>query len=1337
MLLQLVCLLGGGTAYTERHVNRDTGVDNSTCWEGSIPCATLAYALEDLHSDTTVLLDNEVVSHPNITTVQGGPISNITVSGYHGNTVIDCSDEGGFAFINVDGLTISNVNFHNCGAIRNSTSYNARGVPITYTVSLYLYNCTDVSLVSTTISNSPGAGVAMLAVTGRVEVINSTFIGNGRVISREGYGYDKTFTTNRMAGGGLLVELPSCPLGVSSKDCCGSSYECDSNIQNCSLPQYSNVTYVITNTHFINNTAETPDFDTPSFLNNPQVTHFTAIGRGGGLSVFIKGRTESIRVVVRDSSFDNNWALYGGGLFMETWHHPINVSLEVVDSNFTQNALPYNSVASTGTGGGGLRYNEPYCNGTRNTLLIKGCRFDNNTAFWGGGSSITFQSDNGGSVEDAVLMNCTYVRNIARIGAAVDVTHYVGLPTVVLQDVAVIENSNQYSDNAGYISGEGMVYLYLVRLVVKSTLTFERNEGSGISSFASAIRFLDDSTSLFYDNHAFRGAAMALYGSAVVILYNGSQLNFTENKADTVGGAIYHAVPGNRALFDNGACPIRMAAGLNWSHTDLWFINNSAAQGGRGMSIYTYSIYPCVARGRTRLNKTLYWDAFNYECDEQKNPNCLRQQVSGDGSTIDPNDVLVLKAFPGEMAALPFNVTDGQNKDVKVPFEGVITDGDSHLAYSVDVLNGTRVLVTGVPSNRKIMKLHSTESQTLQVHIDLEITRCPPGYLLVGPRDDEQVCQCRVDSSFVGLSCDANGFHTTLSPSYWIGYKEGGGGFQSGQCPSGFCPDHSLTLNGSDHYNLSSLDEVVCGPQHRTGVLCGKCKKGYGVSIYQPFPCVRCNDSTSRLTVNGFHFDVLFIWFFTEFVPFNIVFVLFILFNVNILSGWGGALYTFVFFCQVVTTTPVFLANNVSIWGELSSSPFLIFLSINKFISDFWSLNFFSYFVPPEYSCVSEMSSTQVAITITYCTLLLWPLLLYVLLTAIHRCYHRGYCCRPAHRCLFRVGKTLAKCQHSEGGGVNSLAGLCSFFVLAYTKLVILTCEIFVKAKVRSPNQEPRDVFWYNGTVPWFDPTHHAPYAVPILLCSIVFVIIPTLFLVSFPLVPKLLVKLDLHERRPFRWIISLLSTSYLLFFYDIFQGCFKPNSRYFAALYLIYRFLFVMVWAVAENEAVSFWQVILCIFFALFHSTVQPFKKSKVNKLTSVIFALLILVIFVGDDTSNASQLGSRQYWRRVARPATIIILFTPHVIVAVLFFWQAVCLIRKRCTKRRASEEESSIVETVEMQTTHSTVASDRNWTAVRHIFDRQHEPRRENVLQRERQSSFSVANLSLADDLLSAAK
>ena len=1185
------------------------GNNNATCWKGNIPCATLAYALEELDSDTTVLLDNEVLNHLNTTTIQG-PICNITISSVHGNTLINCSKEGGFAFINVSELTIANVEFHACGALHNSTSYDVLGRSMPYMMSLYLYNCTDVSLVSITVSYSPGAGVVMLAVRGHVNITDSFFINNGfKIYHNESY-FNETVLTGNLAGGGLKIELPSCPPGVNSVDCNGNNDICPPEG---SLPKYTDVVYNIQNCSFIHNTAEAPDFSTSGYYFFPHTTYFTTSGRGGGVSIVVKGVSRGIRIAVISCHFEDNWSLYGAGLFMSLWHRPDNVSLTITDSDFTSNHVSYSLMQSIGTGGGGLMYAHRYCSEhqhTGNTLLIRDSNFKKNRAYWGGGACIVLLPQQNSVPGDAILFqNCSFVENVARIGAAIDFfpeSNGSGTPQVMLQDMQFVNNNVNYGNEQSYINGEGIMYVGSTTLYFKSFLNVSSNRGNGITSLYSTIHFLDDSSSLFYDNQAFRGAALALYGNAAIVLHNGSQLNFTENRVDTVGGAIYHAAPGNRALFDTGDCSIQMAPGLNWSHTDLWFINNTATQAGRGMSIYIYSIYPCVEKSLKNLNQTLKWPTFHYVCDTVKIPDCKELQVSGDGSIVKQSGSagLSLTAFPGEQAPLPFTVEDELYNDVKVDFEGVVHDGSS--VYAVDVLNGSNVIITGKPLRNATLELHSTESQTLSVLVNLNVVDCPPGSVLEKTSEGTWICQCASSAlRYTGIKCDPESLASYLRRDNWVGYSMAENdsnarmSCQAGYCPPGFCRDQSLILKSSDHYNSTSLDEKVCGPQNRTGVLCGNCNEGYGLLVLssEPFRCVPCNNSS---LTNGF--KVVAIWFFTEFVPLNVLLILFIVFNVNILSGWGGALYGVIFYFQIVTSTPAFQYQCPSSTDEIPPGDWYhMSLFINRVLSNFWNLMFFSAFVPKG-TCIFTTATVQDSILVNYLLILVWPLIVYTCLIAIHRCYRHGYCCRSAHLCLFTLGKKLAKCQQSEGG-VNSLAGLCSFFVLAYTRLAILTWEICGWGFTQSCNalEEFTPVFLYNGTVEYFHPTLHAPYAVPILLCSIVCVLIPTLLLVSFPLVPKLLVKLKLHERRPFRWIISLLSAPYLTFLFDIFQGCFKPNARYFAALYLIYRHLFIIVWSFYGLSIVgySIYQIILGVMFISFHLLAQPFASNAVNRIT------------------------------------------------------------------------------------------------------------------------------------------
>lgn len=275
----------------------------------------------------------------------------------------------------------------------------------------------------------------------------------------------------------------------------------------------------------------------------------------------------------------------------------------------------------------------------------------------------------------------------------------------------------------------------------------------------------------------------------------------------------------------------------------------------------------------------------------------------------------------------------------------------------------------------------------------------------------------------------------------------------------------------------------------------------------------------------------------------------------------------------------------------------------------------------------------------------------------------------------------MAKCQHLEGG-FSSLVGLCSFFVLAYTRLVRLTSEIVGRAKVftftNSSGPQEDSVFLYNGTVPWFDLYAHVPYAVPILLCSFVCVFIPTLLLVSFPLLPRLLAKLNIHERRPFCWLISLLSVSHLLFLYDIFQGCFKPNARYFAALYLIYRHLFVIAWAYTTTLlSCSLWQIMLSVSFLTIHSLAQPFSSSAVNKITGLVIANLILVIALAQYSTINDELGFDDLAVAV-KVFIVVLLYLPHFAVACLFTWAILRCIyqrtRQSCAPRGASHRASS---------------------------------------------------------------
>ena len=73
------------------------------------------------------------------------------------------------------------------------------------------------------------------------------------------------------------------------------------------------------------------------------------------------------------------------------------------------------------------------------------------------------------------------------------------------------------------------------------------------------------------------------------------------------------------------------------------------------------------------------------------------------------------------------------------------------------------------------------------------------------------------------------------------------GATEYGPCP--YIAHYNTTTNPVDPHvwyiklpsNVSSLNEFMCGPLNREGLLCGKCKDGYGTALYSyTLKCSKC-----------------------------------------------------------------------------------------------------------------------------------------------------------------------------------------------------------------------------------------------------------------------------------------------------------------------------------------------------------------------------------------------------------------------------------------------------------------------------------------------------------------
>ena len=106
---------------------------------------------------------------------------NITLLGdVHDHSVIQCAGGFGLSFMNVTNLTISNLNFHLCGAPIPEPSMPTVYITkllqtVNYTTTLYFIQVSNVKISNIEVHNSTGVG--MLGVNALVSISKTAFIG--------------------------------------------------------------------------------------------------------------------------------------------------------------------------------------------------------------------------------------------------------------------------------------------------------------------------------------------------------------------------------------------------------------------------------------------------------------------------------------------------------------------------------------------------------------------------------------------------------------------------------------------------------------------------------------------------------------------------------------------------------------------------------------------------------------------------------------------------------------------------------------------------------------------------------------------------------------------------------------------------------------------------------------------------------------------------------------------------------------------------------------------------------------------------------------------------------
>ena len=384
----------------------------------------------------------------------------------------------------------------------------------------------------------------------------------------------------------------------------------------------------------------------------------------------------------------------------------------------------------------------------------------------------------------------------------------------------------------------------------------------------------------------------------------------------------------------------------------------------------------------------------------------------------------------------------------------------------------------------------------------------------------------------------------------------------------------------------SQLNEAMCGQLNREGLLCSKCKAGYGPDLYsRSSSCVPCNEYSHLKWI---------LYFVLLLTPLTIFFLIVIIFNVRATSPPFTA---FVFFCQLFTN--IYKLNpSIRMYIDNFISPYVYKLVFT--LIDVWSLDFFRHLIPP--FCVSSsISNTQVLMLefIPPFYLLILIILTYMLVEL----HARNVCVivqlwRPFNKYVAKVRRTY----DSKASIFNAFA---TFVLLSFSNILFSGIHFTYMERVYIIQQFLHKDRYIHRL--YYDPNISAVTRVlPIIILVLGFSPLPILLLCLYPI----------RSIRRILYFICCKDIRCLKSFVDAFQGHYKDGTngtrdyRVMASLQFISRTISLTYsyWKSGIDTHMRY-EIILLICLSFIYTCFQPCKKKFMNNIEGFLYGFAAIL--------------------------------------------------------------------------------------------------------------------------------
>ena len=436
-------------------------------------------------------------------------------------------------------------------------------------------------------------------------------------------------------------------------------------------------------------------------------------------------------------------------------------------------------------------------------------------------------------------------------------------------------------------------------------------------------------------------------------------------------------------------------------------------------------------------------------------------------------------------------------------------------------------------------------------------------------------------------------------------YSEDTGLVTTTECPYFQMKGYNVTATGDGYYiqlpkTLNELNNSMCGPMNRKGIVCSECIDGFGPSVTSiGYSCANCTDAWYRVPL----FLVLL------FAPITAFYLFILIFQISMTSP---PMPCFIMYAQVIVITTHFIdVENKSMRVIVGDRENLrLDAKILFTLYGIFNLDFFHYNVLPPFCISSQIKPIHIAL-LGYISVLYPIVMIFLtwLCVELHGYNFRPivWLWRPFHRCCVKLWRSW----DNKNDIIDVFA---TFFLLSYHKCLYQFVLLLNNQLLRNYNStvgHAVEVSTYARTMADLNITakssQHIPYAVTAGITIILFYVLPTLLLMLYPI-------------KVFRRLLSKCHLDFIALniFVDKIHGDYKNglnggrDMRSLSGLYFILRIGLALSLFFHYYRGTYDAYIIGCVILLgciLIVAVLKPYNSSYMNVLDTLLLSNYLLI--------------------------------------------------------------------------------------------------------------------------------